>query len=567
MLRLLQLWGTQLGLLWLRSSSAVPLLPPDSIPLAQPPTSKCPARAWQAVQQTGMLPVTLAGGQPDAFPFDNAPAIRTALAWQQYCGGSVFVPPGSYYVNSTINLCPSFGCGHMAPKDPLTGQIGSCGMGHQLQMIGSSVPPSWDNTSSEYGMQGKVAPYGRGGQAVLYGSQHAHPLIHIGNESLSCGGNVILENLSVEGYELGLRVQNYQMSSLRNVAISARVYTGGMDNAAMVLEDSYWMWMDNCAFTNALPPNIVPYINSSTRPSVIMRGIRPQGSLPIAEDYLIRFYRTIFSNGGVRYEQQTTKNATVGGPALGTSTGWFVFESVTQEASATPLLDIWCNPSIAKSGKFEEISVRDYMDADAPNREYYWGAPVIRFNCSTDDAVLDGVTIAQAGDSPSAVEVVAGKLGGVFVVDGHGTAGNAAAVVRSDSGGDPTKYRAEGNAVIQSSGGLTIIGTSDWSESRSQGSTGSELTGGNTHAISVGASGDLHARWTLSPDGSTSYGRGGEAPLDTTLRFHAYRSVAWDPPRLAPGGVTSMVSIIYRLYRDRNPLRAALSSCVCTEPV
>jgi hypothetical protein len=213
------LWWSA-GTAWMRLSNAAPMparpRPPALQQLQPPPISKCPAAAWQAVQQTGLLPVTLTGGQVDAFPFDNAPAIRTALAWQQYCGGSVFFPPGSYFVNSTISLCPRNGCGHLAPPDPLTGQAGSCGMGHQVQLVGSSVPPSFVNTSAEYGMQGKVAPFGRGGQAVLYGSQFARPLIQIGNTSLSCGGNVLLENLSVEGFELGLRVQNYQMSSMRN---------------------------------------------------------------------------------------------------------------------------------------------------------------------------------------------------------------------------------------------------------------------------------------------------------------------------------------------------------------
>ena len=49
--------------------------------------------------------------------------------------------------------------------------------------------------------------------------------------------------------------------------------------------------------------------------------------------------------------------------------------------------------------------------------------------------------------------------------------------------------------------------------------------------------------------------------MHTTLRFHAYRSVAWDPPRLAAGGTASIeVTLIGTGVQAGEVCSAGLSS-------
>ena len=51
----------------------------------------------------------------------------------------------------------------------------------------------------------------------------------------------------------------------------------------------------------------------------------------VEEVYLVRFENVIFGGGGVQYQQTSNASSTA---------GWFDFIGVTQESSATPLLDI-----------------------------------------------------------------------------------------------------------------------------------------------------------------------------------------------------------------------------------
>lgn len=110
------------------------------------------------------------------------------------------------------------------------------------------------------------------------------------------------------------------------------------------------------------PKPYKPPCDWGQRPSVILRG-QAVPSLPsvltdktgfgVAEVYLLRFDQTIFTGGGVQYQQLA---ADVGGSPA----GWFDFVSCTQEVSATPLLDLQSAPGI--KGYFpglQQVVIRD----------------------------------------------------------------------------------------------------------------------------------------------------------------------------------------------------------------
>ena len=57
----------------------------------------------------------------------------------------------------------------------------------------------------------------------------------------------------------------------------------------------------------------------------------------VEEVYLVRFEKIILGGGGVQYQQTSNESTTA---------GWFDFVSVTQESSATPLLDLQVGLSV-----------------------------------------------------------------------------------------------------------------------------------------------------------------------------------------------------------------------------
>ena len=84
----------------------------------------------------------------------------------------------------------------------------------------------------------------------------------------------------------------------------------------------------------------------------------------VGQVYLVRFTKTQFNYGGVRYEQNN--------PRPGPPVGFWDFLTVSQEDSFTPLLEITGNttlPCDEKHGspivKFAQVSVQGYMNADS----------------------------------------------------------------------------------------------------------------------------------------------------------------------------------------------------------
>jgi hypothetical protein len=137
-------------------------------------------------------------------------------------------------------------------------------------------------------------------------------------------------------------------------------------NAAMVVENSFWLWFEHSSFVAQAnsgqcpkPYKQVRALSSTTlrtwlsilytltclngydspcahpvcgwgqRPSVIIRG-QAKSTLPTGSNYgvvtvyLLRMDRIIFSGGGVQYQQLAPDPG-------GEAAGWFDFESCTQD--------------------------------------------------------------------------------------------------------------------------------------------------------------------------------------------------------------------------------------------
>ena len=102
--------------------------------------------------------------------------------------------------------------------------------------------------------------------------------------------------------------------------------------------------------------------------------------------------------------------------------------------------------------EFAQISVQGYMNADAGERP----SPVILMNLT--NASLSGVTLFGIGDVPSAVEVAAGVLGSVNLLD-----------ARASGAVDSTTKRAVGAVMAKSAGGLALVGYDPHCELKSPG--------------------------------------------------------------------------------------------------
>ena len=128
------------------------------------------------------------------------------------------------------------------------------------------------------------------------------PVMIAANKSAS---NMLLQDLSLEGSDTGLLISHAYKIRLINVGISASANADGVDtsaagcnatgcnvvlgsrNAALVVENSFWVWTDRCSFSSAA---MAPCKDRRTdcdvgqRPSVILRG-QPGG--PVGTTYLV----------------------------------------------------------------------------------------------------------------------------------------------------------------------------------------------------------------------------------------------------------------------------------------
>jgi hypothetical protein len=340
-----------------------------------------------------LLSVKLLGAVGDGIA-DDAPAARAAFNLTLTCGGCVFFPPGTYRFNSTVAI---WGCVR-----------GSRGFGAGVD--GSTQP--------------EVAIRGPGpglGPAM------------VANHS---AGNMLLQDLSIMGSDTGLLIYQTYKVRMINVGISADANadrtdtsavgcnrTGcnvvlGSRNAALVIENSFWLWFERCSFAVA---NMYPCKDRHTdcqmgqRPAVILRG-QPGG--PVGTVYLVRFITVIFTGGGVQYQQ------TVEDPG-GAAAGWMTFESCSQEDSATALLDYQSAPGLTTIPGLLQITITDYMNADNLTPHFGRGpAPVVSINCSAPACKINGLSISMAGlfdGGGPAVRCYAGSVAGTELIgaDSH----------------------------------------------------------------------------------------------------------------------------------------------------
>ena len=218
------------------------------------------------------------------------------------------------------------------------------------------------------------------------------------------------------------------------------------------------------------------------------------------------------------------------------------FLTTSLEDSATPLLDVWSARNITNWAGLEHITITDYLNAD--NQYAAGGAPVqqpvVGFNCSAENCVIDGLTIsgAEIGDPTKHPAVInynpaGGRVASATLLNGHNSGGVDIMTPDGIASGSWTSKNDGGGFTIVSD----TVGCPTRKESQHtvQGCS-AKLSGLSTHALLVGMSGEPTARLAVDGDGSLKWGNGGKGnEFDTTLRRPITATTPWDPPPLAAG--------------------------------
>eukprot|EP01051_Picozoa_sp_SAG22_P007700 SAG22_NODE_551_length_9178_cov_3.565371_2_plen_939_part_00 len=415
------------------------------------------------IASTGFLNLWRFAGSHGDTVQDDAATLRSAIG----CSNRVFLPsppwsamrapdahPG-YLINSTIVLadqdrCP--GC----PGNSLVSQVA------------------------------EIAGIGRhGAPSTQLLTRSLQPVFQVGDPGwkYSDGAKVILQDIDIRAVRVGVLVTTTSDVHLTRVAITVTEWATAVDvadHAALVVVNTYWLYISACNFVGATPPDFSTR-NTSTRPSVILRG----EAGPLCNSvYLVTITDTVFNMGGVQYQQRDPSFRTLPDAAA----GWLQFSNVVQESSDTPLLDIVGLSAVDAEGNratFAQISVNGYMSAVRPHNQFFqahsdraagagigmrawpwlicvrlvcclqdaglgWELSsktgIVRFNLTAPGGVLHGVTISGAGDTPAGVVVMTGTVQNINVLQSA-----FAGVV--DGAGIPV-----GPAVIGTAGGLSLTG-------------------------------------------------------------------------------------------------------------
>lgn len=184
---------------------------------------------------------------------------------------------------------------------------------------------------------------------------------------------VHLQNLNIVSRDNGIVIHYSALIRLNNVAVTATTNTDGIGlahgtcngcnvvlgsrNAAVVVQNSYWLWFFDSSFTfgpdEHTDGSLIPHIDHGQRPSVILRGATVRGQVDTT--YLVRFERVVFAFGGVQYQQLGTANQ---------DAGWFDFVDCTMEGSASPLLDVQSSPGDYQFAGVHTVTIETTSDAD-----------------------------------------------------------------------------------------------------------------------------------------------------------------------------------------------------------
>ena len=265
----------------------------------------CPNASWaEAAQGAGLLSVKLFGAVGNGTA-DDAPAVRRAMNASELCGGCVFFPPTSaaYKFETTVALR---GC--------IRGGGGGGGAQGQVR---PSVPISGPDEGPVVSISGQGVfvqdiTFNGGTIAVYIANAAVVRFVNVGAQISRMGTGIDSVNSTVEGCN----------------RTACNVVLGSM-NAAMVIENSFWLWFEHCSFVAQANSGecVHPYkppCGWGQRPAVILRGqdkaTLPTGSADygVVQVYLLRMDRIIFSGGGVQYQQMVADPG--GAPA-----GWFDF--------------------------------------------------------------------------------------------------------------------------------------------------------------------------------------------------------------------------------------------------
>ena len=277
--------------------------------------------------------------------------------------------------------------------------------------------------------------------------------------------------------------------------------------------------------------------------------------------YLLHFDRIVTSGGGFQYQQVAAGDQWP---------GFFDFNWVTSERSASPLFDVQAAPGLKFFSGVQAVTIVDYSGADPTAPHYMRPYPaltaesvgckdltgrcvglvaVVGLNCSSVPGCrLSGLTMIAvsawegAGQQSPAVRVWNGDVDSVTVLSPQLT--GATDVL--DANNTPV-----GAWTSRSGGGFTIVGTTNPNSTAANAAL--TASGGATHrgddfgvagstaghALLVGESGEVGARLAVETSGALRWGTGSTFSFDTTLERICANVTQLDLPSLGAGEVAT----------------------------
>eukprot|EP01047_Picozoa_sp_COSAG01_P030144 COSAG01_NODE_2091_length_8453_cov_19.448049_8_plen_441_part_00 len=221
----------------------------------------CPNARWAAAAQVaGLLSVKLFGAVGNG-THDDALAVEAAMNASDLCGGCVFFPPThkSYRLGKTVALrgCIRGGGGGGGAQDQVRPSV---------QIYGPAVGPAVSISGGNVFVSDLT--FNGGTLAVYIANAAIVRFVNVGAQITRMGSGIDKVDSSAEG--------------CRRTACN--VVLGSM-NAAMVIENSFWLWFERCSFTAQANSGVCvhPYKQPcgwGQRPSVLMRG---QGTATLPE--------------------------------------------------------------------------------------------------------------------------------------------------------------------------------------------------------------------------------------------------------------------------------------------
>jgi hypothetical protein len=491
----------------------------------------CTAALAYEVATTGRLSVATFGALGDG-DSDDAPAVRRAITMSVACGSvDVWFPPGDFCLNSTIVITASF---------------------DGLALVGSSGVASISPVTHRRTGHGSEVMFTHEPSVIIEGPRDGPAFLV--NDTLG----VYMSGLSIKGGSAAVVVVNSAGLKFDNVGFAAQLNSDGVNtsapganivpnstNAALVVENCFWLWMSDCAFN---------FMTCRThgcgqRPSLLLRSRKLPYPTLVNDVYLLSIRDSVFTSGGVQYQALDECD--------GCGAGFWEFTDIQMENTAGPLLDIQSDPRVVYFPGVSQITISGFMDADplpATYADLQGVTSIVQLNCTQSMCVLDGLSITSSQSNGAgfngfhlghAVRVFAGRIRSVMILDGS----YVGAIDIVDAHGTPF-----GSWVSKSGGGFIFLGTDAASTDAAilAGQTSANDFPGiaapqnrsSSHALLFGLSGERGGRLAVEADGSMRWGNGGvedPIPFDTSFQRPISAAVKLDPPKLQPREAASFV--------------------------